>query len=141
MAATLGHGERARFWRVALPLAAPGIQAGLVLTWLRAFGEYGAIVILAYHPFTLSVYTYTQFSAGGLADTLAPTALALVVAALAIALGRLPLRPPVRRRRLGAALPTTAAPPPVAAARCASTSTTGWGPSGSRWPTTRALPT
>ena len=77
MAATLGHSELSRFRLVALPLAAPGIRAGMVLAWLRAFGEYGAVIILAYHPFSLPVYTYNQFSGIGLPTTLAPTALAL----------------------------------------------------------------
>ena len=37
MAATLGHSELSRFRLVALPLAGPGIRAGMVLAWLRAF--------------------------------------------------------------------------------------------------------
>jgi len=96
VAATLGHGELGRFLRVDVPAAAPGIRAGMVLTWLRAFGEYGATVILAYHPTSLPVYTYTQFSATGLPATMAPTALALGVAVCAVMLGRLVL---VHRRR------------------------------------------
>ena len=61
----------------------------MVLAWLRAFGEYGAVIILAYHPFSLPVYTYNQFSGIGLPTTLAPTALALAVAAVVVALGRI----------------------------------------------------
>jgi len=48
LAAGLGHRELSRFVRVGLPSAAEGIRAGLLLAWLRAFGEYGATVILAY---------------------------------------------------------------------------------------------
>jgi ABC-type sulfate/molybdate transport systems ATPase subunit/ABC-type sulfate transport system permease component len=88
MAATLGHSELSRFRHVALPLAAPGIRAGMVLAWLRAFGEYGAVIILAYHPFSLPVYTYNQFSGIGLPTTLAPTALALAVATVVVTLSR-----------------------------------------------------
>ena len=90
VAATLGHSEVSRFGRVALPVAAPGIRAGMVLAWLRAFGEYGAVVILAYNPSSLPVYTYTQFSGTGLTNTLAPTALALAVALVVVTLGRIP---------------------------------------------------
>ncbi len=97
VAATLGHSEVSRFGRVALPLAAPGIRAGIVLAWLRAFGEYGAVVILAYNPFSLPVYTYTQFSGTGLTNTLAPTALALAVAVVVVAMSRIPLRARPRR--------------------------------------------
>ncbi len=65
VAATLGHSEFSRFRRVALPVAAPGIRAGMLLAWLRAFGEYGAVIVLAYHPFSVPVYTYNQFSGVG----------------------------------------------------------------------------
>ena len=97
VAATLGHSEVSRFRRVALPVAAPGIRAGMVLAWLRAFGEYGAVVILAYNPSSLPVYTYTQFSGTGLTNTLAPTALALAVAVVVVTLSRIPLRARPRR--------------------------------------------
>ena len=91
VAATLGHSEFSRFRRVALPVAAPGIRAGMLLAWLRAFGEYGAVVVLAYHPFSLPIYTYNQFSGVGLPTTLAPTALALAVAVVVVSLSRIRL--------------------------------------------------
>lgn len=94
VAATLGHSELSRFRRVAVPLAADGIRAGMLLGWLRAFGEYGATVLLSYHPFSLPVYTYNQFSGFGLPTTTAPTALALGVAVVATVVSR--LRPPRR---------------------------------------------
>jgi ABC-type Fe3+/spermidine/putrescine transport system ATPase subunit/ABC-type sulfate transport system permease component len=104
VAAALGHRPLARFFRVGLPGAGAGIRAGLLLSWLRAFGEYGATVLLAYHPSSLPIYTYVQFSGTGLANTVAPTALALAVAAAVVALGfaRLPRRP---------AQPAAVAPP------------------------------
>lgn len=95
-AAALGHRPMARFWRVDLPIAAPGIRAGLLLTWLRALGEYGATVLLAYHPYTLPVFTEVQFASAGLATTQAPTALALLLAAGALLINR--LRWPARWR-------------------------------------------
>lgn len=89
LAAGLGRGDLARFARVALPGAAEGIRAGLLLAWLRAFGEYGATVILAYHPYSLPVYTSVQFSSTGLSTTEAPTALALGLAAVVVLCARL----------------------------------------------------
>jgi len=80
VAATLGHGRWARFWRVSLPVAWPGIRSGLLLAWVRAFGEFGATAMVAYHPYSLPVYTYVQFGSAGLATTLAPVALAVLVA-------------------------------------------------------------
>lgn len=84
LAATLGHGEYSRFFRVALRAARGGVAAGILLAWLRAFGEYGATVILAYHPYSLPVFTYLQFSGAGLPNTEAPTALALGVATVVV---------------------------------------------------------
>jgi molybdate transport system permease protein len=86
-AASLGHREFARFLRVSLPLAGPGIRAGLLLSWLRAFGEYGATVVLAYHPYSLPVFTYVQFSGRGIPATRAPTVIALGVAVMAGVIG------------------------------------------------------
>jgi ABC-type sulfate/molybdate transport systems ATPase subunit/ABC-type sulfate transport system permease component len=110
MAATLGHSELSRFWRVAVPLAAAGIRAGMLLAWLRAFGEYGAVIVLAYHPFTLPVYTYNQFSGIGLPTTIAPTALALGVAVVVVALSRFRLG---ARPRAAVVLPQPLPPAPV----------------------------
>jgi molybdate transport system permease protein len=86
LAASLGHRGAARFWLVQMRVAAPGIRAGLLMTWLRAIGEYGATVLLAYHPYTLSVFTYVQFSSTGVPGTQAPTALALGAAVVAVLL-------------------------------------------------------
>lgn len=85
VAATLGHGPLARFLRVSLPAAWPGIQAGLLLAWVRAFGEFGATVMVAYHPYTLPVYTFVQFGSAGLPAALSPVLVA-VLAALALLL-------------------------------------------------------
>jgi molybdate transport system permease protein len=84
--ATLGLSPIARFSKISLPLASSAIAAGLLLSWLRAFGEFGATVILAYHPYSLPVFTYVQFSSTGLSDTLAPSFLAVAIAA-AVGLG------------------------------------------------------
>ncbi|MGH9056833.1 MAG: ATP-binding cassette domain-containing protein [Acidimicrobiales bacterium] len=111
VARTLGHGSLARFFRVGLPLAGGGIRAGLLLAWLRAFGEYGATVVLSYHPSSLPVYTYTQFSASGLPNTEAPTALALAIAIVVVTLGR--ARLPMPRSGTTPHLPSVAQPGPA----------------------------
>jgi molybdate transport system permease protein len=111
VASTLGHSEFSRFVRVALPVASPGVRAGMLLAWLRAFGEYGAVIVLAYHPFSLPVYTYNQFSGTGLPTTVAPTALALGVAVVVVTVSRLHLR----RRDAPVVLPEPGAPAATAA--------------------------
>lgn len=47
VAATLGAGPWMVLRRVTLPAIGPGIVAGTVLTWARAFGEFGATVTFA----------------------------------------------------------------------------------------------
>lgn len=88
VAATLGHRPGSRFFRVMLPVAWPAISAGLALAWLRAFGEFGATVMVAYHPYSLPVYTYVVFGGQGLPammPLLLPTlAIAIVCAALSL---------------------------------------------------------
>ena len=46
-AATLGAGRWSAFVHVTLPLAAPGIAAGAMLSWARALGEFGATITFA----------------------------------------------------------------------------------------------
>jgi ABC-type Fe3+/spermidine/putrescine transport system ATPase subunit/ABC-type sulfate transport system permease component len=94
VAATLGHGPLARFLRVDVPAAADGLRTGMVLMWLRAFGEYGTTVVLAYHPYSLPIYVDNLFSSAPLSQAEAPTVLAFGVAATAVVIGwtRLPAR-------------------------------------------------
>jgi molybdate transport system permease protein len=88
VAATLGHHAGSRFFRVVLPVAWPAIRAGLALAWLRAFGEFGATVMVAYHPYSLPVYTYVVFGGQGLPammPLLLPTlSIAVICAALSL---------------------------------------------------------
>ncbi len=85
VAATCGLGPLGVFWRAALPGAWPGVRAGLALTFVRAFGEFGATLILAYHPYGLPVATWVAFAGSGLHSALqaAGLATAAVVAVLA----------------------------------------------------------
>ncbi len=81
VAATLGRGPLYVFSRVSVPIAWPAIVSGLLLAWLRAFGEFGATVMVAYHPYSLPVYTYVAFGSQGL-----PAMLPVLLPALALAL-------------------------------------------------------
>ncbi len=111
VAATLGHAPGAVFRRVALPIAARAIGAGALLAWLRAFGEFGATVMVAYHPYSLPVLTYVAFGSEGLPAMLPILLPTLAAAALALAAASA-LRP-----RRAAPLPATVPlPAPVIAA-------------------------
>ncbi len=110
VAATLGHSPGAVFRRVSLALASHGIWAGLLLTWLRAFGEFGATVMVAYHPYSLPVYTYVAFGSEGLPAMLPILLPTLLAAVLVMAVS---VRTGVRRKPLGTPLPL---PPALATA-------------------------
>lgn len=80
-AATLGDSRWDIFRRISLPLAWPGIAAGITLAWIRALGEFGATLVVAYNPHTLPVYLWVKFESEGLNGAL-PIAFLLVVLAL-----------------------------------------------------------
>ena len=80
-AATLGDSRWDIFRRISLPLAWPGIAAGITLAWIRALGEFGATLVIAYNPHTLPVYLWVKFESEGLNGAL-PIAFLLVVLAM-----------------------------------------------------------
>ncbi|MGA3154940.1 MAG: ABC transporter permease subunit [Streptosporangiaceae bacterium] len=81
----LGDRPRRVFRRVTLPLAAPGLAMALAVAWARAMGAFGAVIIIAYHPFGLPLQIYTTLQETGLASAL-PFALVLLVVALPLPL-------------------------------------------------------
>jgi ABC-type sulfate/molybdate transport systems ATPase subunit/ABC-type sulfate transport system permease component len=83
VAATLGHRPWAVFMRVSVPLAWRATAAGMLLAWLRAFGEFGATVMVAYHPYSLPVYTYVAFGSEGL-PAMVPVLVPTLFAAIAV---------------------------------------------------------
>ncbi len=80
-AATLGDSRWHIFRRISLPLAWPGIASGLTLAWIRAMGEFGSTLIVAYSPHSLPVYMWVKFESAGLAGAL-PAAFCLVILAV-----------------------------------------------------------
>lgn len=66
LARSMGMGAAKVFLLIAVPDAWRGLRIGLTLGWLRAFGEFGATILVAYHPYALPVFTYVQFSGAGL---------------------------------------------------------------------------
>ena len=71
------------FWHVTLPLAGRGVMGGAVMMWARGISEFGAVVILAYHPKIAPVLIFERFEGFGLASAL-PTAVVMVLAALVV---------------------------------------------------------
>ena len=85
-AATLGANGLWSFLTVTLPLALPGIIAGMVLCFAKALGEFGATITFVSNipgetqTLSAAIYTFTQVPGGDL------QAMRLVVVAIAIAL-------------------------------------------------------
>ena len=73
-ARTLGAGEFEVFLRISLPLAVRGIAAGLMLSFARAMGEFGATLMIAGNlpgkTQTLSIAIYDAVQAGNDAQAL-----------------------------------------------------------------------
>lgn len=121
VARSLGHAPLGVLLRASLPLAWRGIAAGMLLCWLRAFGEFGATVMVAYHPYSLPVYTYVAFGAQGL-PAMVPVLLPTLGTALLVMLAATRLTVPPRAPQPPAVAniplaPVAAAPPPEAGAR------------------------
>ncbi|MDA8329786.1 MAG: ABC transporter permease subunit [Candidatus Dormibacteraeota bacterium] len=84
-ASLLGDGRWRTLRRVTLPLAAPQLASALAVTWARAMGAFGAVLIIAYHPFGLPLQIWTTLQETGLSSAL-PFALVLVLVALPLPL-------------------------------------------------------
>jgi molybdate/tungstate transport system permease protein len=99
-AALLGDRPLRVFRRVTLPLAAPGLAMAMAVAWARAMGAFGAVVIVAYHPFGLPLQIWTTLEETGLPSAL-PFALVLLVVALPLPLAAYIWSARARRRRRG----------------------------------------
>jgi molybdate transport system permease protein len=75
--------------RITAPLAGSALAAGLVMTWARALGEFGATIMFAGNvegrTQTLPLVVYSEFQGGGLDRSIAAAAI-LVLAAFAVLL-------------------------------------------------------
>ncbi|CCQ35348.1 ABC-type transport system permease protein (probable substrate sulfate/thiosulfate/molybdate) [Natronomonas moolapensis 8.8.11] len=79
---SLGKSRSTTARHVTLPLAGPGIIAGVTLAFARAIGEFGATMMMAYYPRTMPVQIWVAFIELGL-DNAYPVAILLVVIAAA----------------------------------------------------------
>lgn len=70
MARLLGRKNWRVFIDVSLPLAKKGILVGIMMTWIRAIGELGATMMMAYNPHTISIQIYEDNALGGLTQAI-----------------------------------------------------------------------
>ena len=80
---SLGASAGETFFRITLPLAWRHMVVGAIMCTARAVSEFGAVVIVAYHPMTAPVMIYERFTAYGLKYS-QPVAVWLIVVCLVL---------------------------------------------------------
>ena len=81
-AMNLGASPIRVFFSVSLPLAWRSIVSGMILMFARGMSEFGAVVIVAYHPMVAPVLIYERFGAYGL-QYARPVAVLFILVSLA----------------------------------------------------------
>lgn len=70
MARSLGLGPWGAFWRVSLPLARPGIVAGMAIVMMEVLSDFGAVEFFAVQTLTTGIFSVwlQSYNAGGAAQ-------------------------------------------------------------------------
>ncbi len=71
---------------ITFPLASRGMLVGFIMCMARAISEFGAVVVLAYHPMIAPVLIYDKFETSGL-NSSQPIAVLLILICLVLFLG------------------------------------------------------
>jgi len=88
-ALNLGASPTRVFFTISLPLASRNIISGLILMFARGMSEFGAVVIVAYHPMITPVLIYERFGAYGLSYARPVSVVFIIVCLIFFALLRL----------------------------------------------------
>jgi len=94
VARSLGASPGRVFFTIALPMSWRAVLAGMVLMWGRGISEFGAVIIIAYHPMTTPVLVYTRFNDYGLAYSQTAAVALIIVCVIAFTILRFIARPP-----------------------------------------------
>ena len=82
VARTLGKSKLETFFLISLPLAKTGIIIGIIMSWVRAVGELGATMMMAYNPHTISIQIFEDNAIGGLEQAASGIILLLLLAVM-----------------------------------------------------------
>lgn len=88
-ALSLGANRTRVFFTISLPLAWRSIMTGFVMMFARGMSEFGAVVIVAYHPMVAPVLIYERFSSFGIKYARPASVLFIIVALVVFILLRL----------------------------------------------------
>lgn len=83
---TLGASASRVFFSVSLPLAWRNVVSGLILMFARGMSEFGAVIIVAYHPMVTPVLIFERFGAFGLSYA-RPVAVLFILVSLTLFIG------------------------------------------------------
>lgn len=82
-ALNLGAGRARVFFTISLPLAWRSIVTGFIMMFARGMSEFGAVVIIAYHPMIAPVLIFDRFNSFGL-NYARPAAVLFIITALVV---------------------------------------------------------
>ncbi len=82
-ALNLGASPLRVFFTISLPLAKRPVLSGLVMMWARGLSEFGAVIIIAYHPMVTPVLIWERFASFGLSYA-RPVAAVFILVCLAV---------------------------------------------------------
>ena len=85
-ALNLGASPSRVFFTISLPMAWRHVLSGLILMFGRGMSEFGAVVIVAYHPVIVPVLIYQRFTSFGL-DNARPISVIFIVICLLFFVG------------------------------------------------------
>lgn len=84
MSRVLGKTQLETFMKVSIPLAKNGIVIGSIMSWVRAVGELGATMMMAYNPHTISIQIFEDNAIGGLSKTIPDIFLSIILSITAL---------------------------------------------------------
>jgi molybdate/tungstate transport system permease protein len=93
VARTLGASPSRVFFTVSLPLSWRAILSGMVLMWARGISEFGAVIIIAYHPMTTPVLVFQRFNDFGLVHARVAAVVLIIVCVVGFTVLRFLARP------------------------------------------------
>jgi len=86
---TLGATQVQTFFQITFVLVWRDILTGIILTWARAVSEFGAVIILAYHPMIAPALIYERFTTYGMTYAVPVTTILIAICLVVFILLRL----------------------------------------------------
>lgn len=80
---SLGASQVQTFFGITFVLSWRGILSGMIITWARAISEFGAVIILSYHPMIAPTLIYERFTTYGMKYAI-PANIILIVISIII---------------------------------------------------------